>query len=97
MSSKDCFLAIKVVPNASKTEIVGWLGEALKVRLQAVPEDGKANKVLLKLMSKTLGINRAQVMLESGDFSPIKRIRLRGLTELEVAKRLGAVLQTAED
>lgn len=92
MKSEDCILVVKVVPNAAKTEIAGWLGEALKIRLHAVPENGKANKVLIKFLSKALGIHRTRVELESGEFSPMKRIRLMGLTDLEIAKRLREVL-----
>jgi len=62
MSPDDCTLAIKVVPNASKTEITGWLGDSLKIRLQATPQDGKANKALK--------VERKQILLESGQFSP---------------------------
>lgn len=88
MNPEDCILVVKVIPNAAKTEIVGWLGEALKIRLQAVPENGKANKELKKFLSKALGIHRTRVVLESGEFSSMKRIRLMGLTDSEIAKRL---------
>jgi len=76
MSPDDCTLAIKVVPNASKTEITGWLGDSLKIRLQAAPQDGKANKALK--------VERKQILLESGQFSPQKRIRIIGLNRSEV-------------
>ncbi|MDA0349789.1 MAG: DUF167 domain-containing protein [Verrucomicrobia bacterium] len=84
MKSSDCVLAIKVVPNASKSEIGGWLGTSLKIRLQAVPEDGKANKALITFLSAVLKIERKQIVLESGQFSPQKRIRIIGLTRSEV-------------
>jgi uncharacterized protein len=35
-------LSVKIVPNASKNEIVGWLENNLKIRVQAPPEKGKA-------------------------------------------------------
>jgi uncharacterized protein (TIGR00251 family) len=76
MSPDDCTLAIKVVPNTSKTEITGWLGDSLKIRLQAAPQDGKANKALK--------VERKQILLESGQFSPQKRIRIIGLNRSEV-------------
>jgi uncharacterized protein len=89
MNSDDCSLAIKVIPNASRTEVAGWLGDSLKVRLQAVPEDGKANKSLVQFLSKVLNVQRKQIVLESGEFSPQKRIRIFGLNRSEVLTLLG--------
>ncbi|MCZ6674950.1 MAG: DUF167 domain-containing protein [Verrucomicrobia bacterium] len=81
---RDCKLAIKVVPNASRTEVVGWLGDALKIRVQAAPEDGKANKALVKFLSRKLCIEQKHIILESGEFSPQKRLRLEGLERSEL-------------
>lgn len=79
MNSEGITLNVKVVPNASRTEIAGWLDGALKVRLQAPPEDGKANKALIKLLSKELGIPRKQIRIEAGEFSPLKRLAVMGV------------------
>ena len=84
MNSNDCVIAIKVVPNASKTEKLGWLGTSLKIFLHATLEDGKANKALIKFLSDALNVERKQIILESGQFSPQKRIRIIDLTWSEV-------------
>jgi uncharacterized protein YggU (UPF0235/DUF167 family) len=39
-------IAVKVVPRSAKDEIVGWLDGALKVRVMAPPQDGRANRAL---------------------------------------------------
>ena len=75
MSPDDCTLAIKVVPNASKTEVTGWLGDSLKIRLQATPQDGKADKALK--------VERQQILLESGQFFRKNEYKLSGLTALK--------------
>lgn len=49
-------LRIKVIPRARRTELVGMMDDgALKVRVAAVPEDGKANTELCKYLSELYG------------------------------------------
>ncbi len=85
----DCILGVKVVPNASRTEISGWWGESVKIRLQTPPENGKANRALIKFLSKSLHCDRKQIVLESGEFSPQKRIRIRGFDRPQILTLLG--------
>ena len=47
-------IAVKVVPRAAKDEIVGWLEDALKVRVQAPPQDGRANRALEVLLAEAV-------------------------------------------
>lgn len=79
-SSIECILAIKAVPNARQSEVVGWLGDALKIRLKAPPVDGKANDELCRFLSDILGIPRVAVTLSSGSSARQKRVRLTGIT-----------------
>jgi uncharacterized protein (TIGR00251 family) len=81
-------LEIKVVPGASKTEISGWLGERLKVRVSAPPEKGKANQAVEHEISRVLGLPVNSVQLVSGGRSPRKTLEIRGMTRAEVFKRL---------
>ncbi len=39
-------LSLKVVPGSSRDEIVGWLGDSLKVKVKAPPEKGRANEAV---------------------------------------------------
>ena len=73
-------LRIKVVPGASKSEIVGILGNRLKVRIAAAPEQGKANQALLALLRKWLGTS--QIELIAGSASAEKTVRVNGLNKL---------------
>lgn len=67
-------LNIKVTPSAPHSEIFNQLSDGtLKVRLQAPPEDGKANKALVKLLKKEFN---AEVEIISGETSPKKFVRL---------------------
>jgi uncharacterized protein (TIGR00251 family) len=66
ISSSYGRLEIKAVPNAPKSEVVGWLGDALKVKIHAPPEDGKAAAELCFLMAATLGVPRRSVLIDLG-------------------------------
>ena len=59
-------LACFIQPGASKSEWVGLQGEAIKARIAAPPEKGKANKELIKLIAKTFDVAKSQVELVSG-------------------------------
>lgn len=69
---------VKVVPRASKSEIAGIEGDAIKIRLQAPPVEGKANQALIKFLADALGVARSQVEIVSGHNSRKKVVRIRG-------------------
>lgn len=69
-------LNIRVVPRASKDGFAGLLGDALKVRIQAPPVDGKANAYLIRFLAKQWDIPRSGVEILSGSTGRNKRIRI---------------------
>lgn len=79
---------VKVVPGASRTRLVGRLGDAVKVQLAAPPEQGKANRALCELFAKLLGVSRQDVSLEVGASSQRKQVFVAGLSPSVVAERL---------
>lgn len=91
----DCVLTVRAVPNASRTEVVGLLGEALKVKLRAVPEDGRANRELTEFFAKTLGVPKRRVSVIGGEKSRDKIVAVEGLSEEEVFRRFGLPRPTA--
>lgn len=82
-------LKVKVVPGASRSSIVGWLGDSLKVRVSEPPERGKANEAVLKLLSISLGLPATAVCLVSGARSPRKVFEISRITELELLAAFG--------
>lgn len=82
-------IAVHAQPRAGRSKVVGPHGDALKVRLAAPPVEGAANKELLKLLSKVLGVSRSRLALVAGDSSRRKRIRVEGMEPGEVLTRLG--------
>lgn len=83
-------LAVQVTPNARKTEVVGVLDGALKLKLQAQPVEGQANEALIKFLAKTLGVARGSVKITHGLTNKRKLIEVVSatLTPEEVALRL---------
>lgn len=71
--------SVRVVPRASKSEIIGVIDGAVKVRLKAPPVDGAANGELIKLFAGKLGVARSDVEIISGLTSKTKRLRVSGV------------------
>ncbi|HTK26779.1 MAG TPA: DUF167 domain-containing protein [Pyrinomonadaceae bacterium] len=82
------FFGVRVVPRASKSEIVGEIDGALKVRLCSPPVDGAANAELIKMLAREFGVSRGRVEIVSGQNSRTKRIRITGATVDEMKSRL---------
>ena len=83
-----CHLRVKVAAGASRDAIAGWLGDALKVRVSAAPERGKANAAVEALIAGALRLPRGSVRVVAGETVPRKLVEIAGLTEAEVRERL---------
>ena len=70
---------VRVVPRASKSEIVGAYDGALKIRIASPPVDGAANAELIKLLSKTFGVSKSEVEILAGQTSKTKQIKIGNL------------------
>ncbi len=73
-------LALHVQPGATRTEVAGRHGEAIKVRLAAPPVDGKANAELLRFLADAFGAPLRDVMLVRGAASRQKVVRVANPT-----------------
>ena len=85
----SCTLAIKAVPNAPRSAVVGWLGEALKVKVHAPELEGRANDELCEFLADALALPRRAVTVLQGDKSRQKVLHVAGLTLAEVRLKLG--------
>jgi hypothetical protein len=81
----DVVLSCHLQPRASRDEWVGLHGDALKLRIQAPPVDGAANKALVKFLAAEFGVPRQQVIIEQGDSSRRKRVRIQAPATLPPA------------
>ena len=78
--------SVRAQPRASRSEIVGLHGDALKVRLAAPPADGAANEALIEVLADALGIARGAVRIVSGATSRGKVVEVDGVSVENVAR-----------
>jgi uncharacterized protein len=79
-SQRDCDLtfAVRVVPRASSSGIVGEHDGALRVRISAAPVEGAANRELIRVLAKAFDLPQNAVEIVSGASSKSKTIRIYG-------------------
>lgn len=77
-------LSVKVIPGAKSDNIAGWLGGALKIRVQAPPEGGKANAAVIRLLAARLGIPEKRIAIVQGLTSSRKVVDLTDIDETEL-------------
>ena len=85
-------LSVKVVPGASRDAVAGWLGDALKVRVRAPAERGKANAAVEKTLAAALDLPEEATTIVAGRTSPRKTMEIVGLSEEEVRRRISELL-----
>lgn len=96
VSGDDAVLRLHVLPGAGRTAVVGRHGDALKVRVAAPPERGRANEACLDLVASLVGVGRDAVSLSAGDSSRTKRVRIAGIDPDELAALLETALHQAD-
>jgi uncharacterized protein len=81
-------LKIKVVPKSSRNSVAGWMGDTLKICVNAAPEKGKANLAAREILAAALGLPKDKVRVVSGLTSARKLVEIDGMGEAEVRRSL---------
>jgi uncharacterized protein len=85
-------LRFHIIPKAKTDKVIGEHGGAIKVKLRAAAEEGKANAALRRFLAEELNVAQQAIVLERGRTSRNKLIRIDGLSDEDVRCRLlGAV------
>ena len=87
--ASSCRLEVKVIPGASRDEVAGTMGEAVKIKLRAPPVDGRANEALVAFLAAQLDLPKRAITLERGVTQRQKLLRIEGLDLAAVRARLG--------
>lgn len=93
-------LDLKVTPGARKTGFDGWFTDAdgrkrLKVKVTAAPEKGKANKAVVKLLARALGVAPSDIEVVHGETDRNKTLQIAGAAD-ELRRRIAAIGGTRE-
>jgi len=73
-------ITVQITPNAKKSEVIGVLDDALKIKLQAQPIEGKANEALIRFLADMLDVSRSAVTITHGHTNKRKIIEICGAT-----------------
>jgi uncharacterized protein (TIGR00251 family) len=76
---------VYVQPRASRTELAGLHGEAVKIRVSAPPVDDAANRALIEFLATCLGVPKRSVRIVAGEASRTKVLEVDGVTPQQVA------------
>jgi hypothetical protein len=74
-------LAVQITTNAPRSEIAGWLGDRLKIKIKAPPVDGKANAELVRFLAEKFGVRQSAVRILRGETAKRKMVEIDGLDE----------------
>ena len=84
--NNDAVFQVKIVASSSRTAVAGQLDGMLKIKVAAPPENGKANRAIVKFLAAELGVKKKQVVIASGLTSTIKQIHVSDTTTSEIEK-----------
>ena len=84
LASGTVTFSVRVQPRASKNEVVGAWGGALKIRLQAPAMENRANEALIEFLADILKTPKSAVRILGGEHSRTKRIEIRGVTKQQI-------------
>jgi uncharacterized protein (TIGR00251 family) len=79
-------ITIRVIPNASRSEVVGREGATWKIRLAAPPVDGKANEALIRFLADLLDVAPSEIDIVKGRSSKTKILSVP-MHEEDIASR----------
>lgn len=75
-------IEVKVAPRSSRAEIQEVRGNELRVKLTSPPVGGEANRQLVELLSKKLGVTKSSIRIVKGETSRNKVIKIEGIESI---------------
>lgn len=82
-------IRVKIVPGASRSRVMGMLGDRVKIAVAAPPENGKANRAVCELLAQLLHTPARNVNITTGHTQPQKTVLVAGCSIEQVAGALG--------
>lgn len=91
----NIFIKIHAKPGAKSNKIIATKINRIGVRISAPPVDGKANKELLKYLSKVLNVRKSALNIVEGEYTVLKTIKLEAglLSLIDIVKKFLSLLE----
>ncbi len=77
------YLTVRVMSSARENRIDGWYGHALRVRVSAPPEKGKANEAVIRLLAELLEVQPSRIRVARGAASRDKLLEVEGIEDVD--------------
>jgi uncharacterized protein len=94
---RGAIVRVRAHAAARRNAILGIRNGAVRVAVTAAPERGKANRAIIEVLSKALGVPKSAIELVSGEISPHKRALIVGGNADAVRGALANVLPSETD
>ena len=88
MTEKQTKITVQVHPNAGKNMVVGFSDNILQIKIAAPPVEGKANRELIKFLSKLIDIRKSDISIDQGTNGRRKIVTVYGIEHDELVKRV---------
>ena len=88
ISGNKTKISLRVYPNASRNEMIGFVDGVWRIKVSASPTKDKANKELITFLSQLLGVGKGSVNIIKGHTTRNKAVAIDGLSREEIMKRL---------
>jgi uncharacterized protein len=88
-----CTFRIVVVPRASRNELAGVMGGAVRLKTVAPPVDGAANAACVRYLAHLFGVPKSNIELVSGEHHKRKTVYIRGMKSADIQRILGEAMK----
>lgn len=84
-------LELAVTPRAASDRVGPFRDGVLRVRVTRPPADGEANRAVLRLVARAIGLPVSRLSVVAGERARRKRITIEGIDADELGRRLAAL------
>ena len=81
-------IALRVHPGATRNEVVGIDNGVWRLKIAAVPKQGRANRELVDFLSKILATSKSRINIVKGRTARNKLVAISGLSQEDITRRL---------
>jgi hypothetical protein len=84
-------IELAVTPRAAADRVGPYRDGVLRVRVTRPPADGEANRAVLRLVARAIGVPVSRLSLASGERARRKRVTVEGIDAAELERRLAVL------